>query len=179
MRRAWPAALLVLPLLAACDGDFGGRTCDRCQADAAASADAALPDAAAPDAADLDPCAGVVCDAPPDDECSDDLLTDYAEEGSCAPAEGEPRCEYSAETTDCRDSDRRCQAGACVDPCQPNPCTSPPAARCTGPNLHRFPSPGACASPEGEVACEYSEIVINCAAQGQVCSEEAADCVDP
>jgi hypothetical protein len=119
------------------------------------------------------------CDDPPFDECDDDTLVDYPDDGVCAPAGGDPRCEYEPVTSDCTAADRQCQGGACVDPCQGNPCNSPPAARCTGPNLHTFASPGTCTSPGGVVDCAYAETTTNCAAQGQVCSDEAGTCVDP
>lgn len=119
------------------------------------------------------------CDQPPPDECTDNTLVDYPEAGTCAPAGGHPRCNYAATDVDCGLSDRQCQSGACVDPCQPNPCDAPPAARCTGPNLHTFASPGACTSPGGVVACAYAETVTNCAADGRVCSESAGACVNP
>lgn len=119
------------------------------------------------------------CDQPPADDCTDNTLSDYPDTGTCGGPPGHPRCEYAASEVDCGASDRQCQGGACIDPCQPSPCTSPPAARCTGPNLHTFASPGACTSPGGVVACEYAETITNCAADGQVCSETAGACVAP
>jgi len=170
---------LALMALAACNGDFEGRVCDDCPADAAAgSPDAAAPpDAGTPDAAD--PCAAITCDQPPPDECNDSTLTDYSDTGTCRVSDGEPQCEYEASEIDCSDSDQECRGGACADPCEPNPCNQPPAARCTGHNLHSFASPGTCTSPAGVVACEYAETVTNCSAQGKVCNQTAGACVDP
>lgn len=208
MRRLAPA-LLALVALPACSVDFDGAACARCRTDAAppgGDPDAAV-DPCADVTCDRPPADGceddmvatyvvdgtcdavtrecvytprlTACDQPPPDECADGTLLDYPDVGSCAPAGGDPRCEYEATATDCAAVDRQCQAAACVDPCQVNPCDQPPPARCTGPNLHTFASPGACTSPGGVVGCEYTETTINCAARGQVCDAEAGACVDP
>src|SRR5262245_21272188 len=170
-------AVLSLLALAACTADFEGSVCTDCQPDGAAGSPGGATDGEPPDASD--PCAAVTGDQPPADECHDSILTDYPDTGSCELAGDEPQCEYTASQIDCNLSDQECRGHACADPCKPNPCTSPPATHCGGRKLHSFANPGACTSPGGVVACDYTETITDCEQQGQVCSQEAGACVDP
>jgi len=65
-----------------------------------------------------------------------------------------------------------------VDPCIPNPCTTPPD-RCVGTTLERYTSPGTC-TDDGVAQCDYAlASTVDCAATNQVCSDTAKACVFP
>jgi hypothetical protein len=120
----------------------------------------------------VDPCADVVCDAPPANDCEDAVAVTYPSVGACM----DGVCGYEATRTDCAATEQLCEAGACVDP--PDPCAgvvcdAPPAAMCDGQVAVTYPAQGACA--EGE--CSYEATRANCAANGQIC--EAGACVAP
>ncbi|MBN2493204.1 MAG: PPC domain-containing protein, partial [Deltaproteobacteria bacterium] len=74
-----------------------------------------------------------------------------------------------------------CNDSSVVDetPCDPNPCTNPPAAACNGNVAETYGSPGACNEQDHDPICTYpvSEST-DCAAGGQVCDPESATCVD-
>ncbi|MEZ4265678.1 MAG: lamin tail domain-containing protein, partial [Myxococcota bacterium] len=55
-------------------------------------------------------------------------------------------------------------------PCDPNPCTAPPAPTCDGDVLTTHPVPGGCAVSGSSGLCTYTESQVNCAALGGACS---------
>jgi len=87
-----------------------------------------------------DPCAGVVCNAPPAKSCLDaNTLRSFVAPGSCAGG----GCTYRPGDSTCVFG---CAGGACNnDPCQGVSCNAPPAAACVGPTtLRTFSSTGSC-----------------------------------
>src|SRR5215510_10403478 len=62
-------------------------------------------------------CAGVTCDHPPADSCTNNTRHHYPATGTCDGSSGTPVCKYTPTDTDCTASDAICAAGACVDPC--------------------------------------------------------------
>lgn len=57
-----------------------------------------------------------------------------------------------------------------VSPCDPNPCTTPPADACEGNVAVVYPEIGACAPDDrGLAACEYAPERIDCGADGSIC----------
>lgn len=71
-------------------------------------------------------------------------------------------------------------AGACVLVCDlSNPCTSPPAASCSGQVRTSYASPGMCIAAEGApgYTCSYTPSELDCGAAGLVC--EGGACVAP
>jgi len=61
------------------------------------------------------------------------------------------------------------------DPCDPNPCDTPPMNDCApnGIELKSFTSPGSCTLEEGAASCSYTESLMNCSEQNQICAEGA------
>ena len=105
-----------------------------------------------------DPCAGVVCDSPPDDFCSDpDTLTTYTSNGTC----DEGQCTYSSSEVPCNDGcleqpgDDVCEG----DPCAGVICDQIPADYCFDPDmLHTYTGTGHCQSG----ACIYDYDDVHC-----------------
>ena len=133
-----------------------------------------------------DPCAGVVCNAPPADTCDDaTTLRTYAASGTCTGGD----CSYTATTIEC---ELGCSDGQCNgDPCAGVTCDSPPADTCLDADtLLAYDSAGTCDSGDGgtcsyatsETTCEFgcSDGACNpnpCA--GVTCDAPPADtCVD-
>lgn len=56
-----------------------------------------------------------------------------------------------------------------VSACDPNPCSSPPAATCEGNNALTYAPEGACEDVEGVAVCSYEESVTACA-DNQACN---------
>lgn len=59
--------------------------------------------------------------------------------------------------------------------CTPNPCTTPPAAFCSGATLTAFAPLGSCAVSDGAAQCSYPSESLSCAAYGG-CNAVAASC---
>ena len=97
----------------------GGTTWLYCDLDAGDGSDGSEDGYAAENAGRLvseaGPCDELVCDAPPPASCANDGVTlmTPAAEGRCVLTEGEPRCEYPEESTDCSATGDLCVAGAC------------------------------------------------------------------
>ena len=54
--------------------------------------------------------------------------------------------------------------GGMVDPCNPNPCNTPPAADCAdGDTRNTYPAIGQCAAVNGQAACSYPAVPEECA----------------
>jgi hypothetical protein len=126
---------------------------------------------------ETDPCDPNPCQNAPVAECSEDgtTLTEYVAPGLCDDLDGVPDCSYDLTTTVCTENDQICANGACVDPCDPNPCTEPPAVVCKGDGteiLLTYASLGLC-SYDGDVACEYEAGEYDCADDGMVCVQGA------
>ncbi len=126
----------------------------------------------------FDACVGATCNTPPDATCTENTLTTYAATGTCDGSTGGPVCSYTPTQTDCTATDQICSAGACVDPCTPNPCDAPPADTCVdGETQAHHADPGTCTSPAGVVSCDYPVSDVDCSASNEACS--AGACVDP
>ncbi|TNF29342.1 MAG: hypothetical protein EP329_16010 [Deltaproteobacteria bacterium] len=65
-----------------------------------------------------------------------------------------------------------------ADPCDPNPCTTPPAAACNegGTAVVAYAATGTCTDNAGAASCEYTSTETACEG-GQICS--GAACADP
>ncbi len=120
-----------------------------------------------------EPCAGVVCDQPPNDQC-------YQPTGNCV-ASPAVHCEYDAiqNGTDCQDGNActtgdTCQDGICQSG-DPVTCTTPPDNYClNSAYLVSYSPNGTCVSGE----CSYSSSQVACdygCANGQ-CQGCTADC---
>lgn len=112
------------------------------------------------DGACVDLCEGVVCTAPPEDFCTENVSTFYGV-GSC----GGGLCDYEEFVQDCSLIGRNCIDGACRAECRPEFCNSPPEARCDAGRAIGYATPGSC---EGSL-CVYDEVIDNCAARGEAC----------
>jgi hypothetical protein len=123
------------------------------------------------------------CSNPLDPRCAGDELRTYAPEGVCTPLSGNLfRCTYDIlATLDCSASGQVCQDGACINPCDPNPCTIPPDPECSfdGTDLITYTSPGECTFESGYLPqCNYRYYdTTHCAVEGQVCRD--GECVSP
>jgi len=63
-----------------------------------------------------------------------------------------------------------------VDPCDPNPCTAPPAATCADVHTRRtYPASGTCVASDEEAVCTYTPTDTACVAPNDVCSN--GECV--
>ncbi len=72
-----------------------------------------------------------------------------------------------------------CATGS--DPCDPNPCGTPPADTCLAGVAQIYPATGQCFSPGAHAECTYEPALLDCADTGQFCHEGAclADPCDP
>lgn len=130
--------------------------------------------------APADPCSPNPCTSPPAATCSGDTATQYPATGTCADVGGSPDCTYTPTTVDCTQTSQVCQVGLCVtlgDPCNPNPCTSPPADDCTGDTANHYPATGTCADVGGSPSCTYTPTTVDCTQSSQAC--QAGACVAP
>ncbi len=112
-----------------------------------------------------DPCADVVCDAPPVAGCDGNAALTYAASGTCS----DGVCSYTETSTDCGSEDV-CTEGACVapvDPCADVVCDAPPADVCDGNTVMTYAAEGTCA----DGACSYTESSTDCGAD--VCTDGA------
>ncbi|MEM6533823.1 MAG: lamin tail domain-containing protein [Myxococcota bacterium] len=74
-------------------------------------------------------------------------------------------------------ANRDCDGGS-SDPCDPNPCNSPPGPRCNGNLLEFLADPGSCTVVGQAPICEYPVAnVVDCGASGGTC--QAGECVIP
>ena len=128
-----------------------------------------------------DPCIGFACSSPPADVCDADGVTleQYTATGTCSSPGGTPGCDYGPTPVDCStvSPGGTCANGACVNVCNPDPCTSPPPDTCvdlTHADIHS--NPGVCTVVTGAPSCDYDN-VVDCGAQNEQCSNGA--CVDP
>ena len=71
-----------------------------------------------------------------------------------------------------------CDDGLCIyeDPCDPNPCTSPPGGGCDGDSVVAYDAEGACSVDGTTIVCEYGETLTPCDGD-QICSQ--GQCLDP
>lgn len=173
------AVASVYPSVGACTDSGGGADC----AYTAVEVDCADNGLECQDGAcvaPVDPCSPNPCTSPPAPTCSGDTATQYPATGTCADVGGSPDCTYGPTTVDCTQTGQVCQAGLCVtagDPCNPNPCTSPPADDCSGDTANHYPSTGTCTDNGGQAACAYTPSTVDCTQTSQVCAVGA--CVTP
>lgn len=132
----------------------------------------------------VDPCTGDPCTDPPADYCDDNGMTlvTYDATGTCSISEhGLIECDYGENQTNCDNEDKVCMEAQCVDadhPCDPNPCTNPPADECAENLLTTYAAEGTCVPGEDDIECEYEKTDTNCEDDGKICFE--AECiVDP
>ncbi len=123
---------------------------------------------------EYDPCDPNPCLNAPAADCSEDgtTLTEYGAPGKCTDVDGLPECTYESAQTVCADDEQVCNNGACVDPCDPNPCIEAPADECEGDAseiLLSYESPGTC-SYDGEIACDYEITQFDCDEIDMVCN---------
>jgi hypothetical protein len=113
--------------------------------------------------APADPCAGVVCDTPPADDCNENTAMTYAAQGTCAAGV----CSYTETSEDC--GANVCNAGVCeaVDPCAGVLCNTPPADGCDGNSTMTYAAQGTCAAG----VCSYTETTEDCGAD--ICTDGA------
>ena len=125
----------------------------------------------------FDACAPNPCLDPPVPACDGPTPVTFAPEGQCAEVGGAPECAYPEQRGACGPG-TVCQVGACVPAgsvCDPNPCSTPPAATCDG-DFVIAPAPlGQCVEAAGAPACTYPTTRQACPAD-QTCA--AGACVD-
>ena len=128
-----------------------------------------------------DPCSPNPCTSPPANTCgANDVATQYPSTGSCTNNGGTADCTYAPNTVDCTLTGKVCQGGLCVtagNPCDPNPCTNPPADDCTVNVANHYPSTGSCVDNAGSPECTYTPTTEDCAAASQTCS--GGTCITP
>ncbi len=128
----------------------------------------------------VDPCTGVVCDAPPTDRCNGNNAVQYDAPGVCDYG----ACEYAPRVVDCVAGGGFCLSGECVpaDPCLGVECDFPPAPFCRGDQVVSSYFPVSCEAG----ACQWDETVQSCAVERPpfcdgsvaVLSVGAGECVD-
>lgn len=125
------------------------------------------------------PCVPNPCTSPPPDVCDADgfTLLKYENVGECTTYSGMPLCAYAEIAIDCSLMDQVCEDASCKDPCDPNPCTSPPAPECDvgGVILWMYEGIGDCVAPWGMVSCDYQPFSVDCSITGKKC--ENGECV--
>lgn len=123
-----------------------------------------------PDVCDPNPC--IEYPAP---QCDPDDVTlfTWSTPAPCTGTFGAFSCgEYPMDSLDCSLDDKICLDGACIDPCDPNPCTDYPASVCgaDGITLSTWETAAPCSSGAGQVSCgEYPETTFDCSTEGKVC----------
>lgn len=121
-----------------------------------------------------DPCEGVLCNAPPESVCTENVATSYSLPGECVAGD----CEYNITNTDCSLDDETCVDGECVfiDVCATESCDPLPPS-CLGPLAVTIRGPGTCFIEEGSAVCDYSAVqeVENCSDRGLLCA--SGECV--
>lgn len=103
-----------------------------------------------------DPCVGVTCATPPENECaSASYLTSYHSTGTCSNGS----CVYASDNVHCKFG---CENGVCNgDPCLGKACDTPPANHCQDDfKLVVYETPGTCS---GNGVCSYTKRVEHCA----------------
>ncbi len=117
----------------------------------------------------VDPCLGVVCDAPPAPSC-DGFVRVTRAAGTCV----EGGCVYDPVRFDCTAENAICVGGACEggELCDGVTCDSPRAPICVGGRAEGFATPGVCRAG----TCAYEPAVDDCGARGEFCIDGA--CVD-
>jgi hypothetical protein len=121
------------------------------------------------------PCEPNPCTTAPAATCDGASLTTWETPGACSVDGILADCSYDPVLTDCSQADLICQGGACVDPCDPNPCSSPPESGCDGNEVVTWQESGICSIADaGGIDCAYVEAErLDCAAIDQECFEEA------
>ncbi|MFO0744581.1 MAG: hypothetical protein U1F43_02770 [Myxococcota bacterium] len=138
---------LLLSLLVCCSDAVTGAVDVPATADADAAPDTAAevtPDTVVADTAaevDDDTTAEVVAD-------TDDTVAETVDD-----TVGEVVADTTAEVIDDVDA---------VDPCEPNPCLTPPDSDCDHDELLTFAAVGACSAGDGEPVCDYAEARTAC-----------------
>jgi len=99
-------------------------------------------------------CFTTVCAPPPPAFCEEDILVIPAMPSTCVDGE----CFYEEITVNCRESNRVCDSGACVNPCIDVVCNDVPDAFCDGATVVNFNSPGVCNFGD----CTYNETRTTC-----------------
>ena len=69
------------------------------------------------------------------------------------------------------------EANSDCDPCQPNPCQTPPEARCDGQTAIRYLEAGVCLNDGGDIQCDYNEQEIICGAN-EACIDGRCELLD-
>jgi len=117
------------------------------------------------------PCEPNPCSSPPAASCDANLQTTYGPLGSCSADGIAADCTYAPTVTDCAIDGLVCDGGACVDPCEPNPCNAPPAPGCEGNQVVTWQTTGTCSLAAGaDVVCDYTENErVDCEQTGQEC----------
>lgn len=119
------------------------------------------------------PSASAVCTSVPAPTCANSTtVTSYAP--ACTAAAGQPDCDYPGTNTPCG-SGQACSGGVCVSPCNPNPCTSIPAAICVDDTTIRTYT-SACSINGTAAVCDYPFTDTPCTGNN-VCS--GSSCVSP
>jgi hypothetical protein len=111
-----------------------------------------------------DPCEGVVCDAPPEPSCVDDVtVSQYAATGRCDAGD----CTYAEAQRSCADAGRVCRDGSCVvaQPCDDVVCDTPPNGSCLEDIATRWGG-GVC---DARGRCNYVSATENCSLSGEIC----------
>ena len=126
------------------------------------------------------PCDPNPCDTPPEGYCELTVRYAWSLPGDCLVDPNVTHCEYAFIVEDCAWYGQLCEAGECVDnpdPCDPNPCTSPPPGFCEGDYAITFNDPGFCDWMGGDdYDCQYFDTSFqDCAALGMAC--ELGECV--
>ncbi|HRE88372.1 MAG TPA: Ig-like domain-containing protein, partial [Myxococcota bacterium] len=169
-KRLWPALSALSLVVASCGDGTVGNSTDLPPADTS-DAEVLFPDV--PDVSDTDtqdvpdtPDTQDVPDTPDTPDTNDTSEVDTADTTDTAEVD-------TTDTTDTTEVDT-----TPVDPCVPNPCTTPPD-RCVGTVLELYTSPGTC-TDDGGADCDYTlASSTDCAATNQVCSDSAKACVFP
>ena len=132
------------------------------------------------DACEPNPCVGA-----PQDECADQrTVRSFSAPGACRQgAGGQPECRYDPEEALCA-AGQVCLNGGCIeegeDPCDPNPCSSPPEAACDadGGGVRRFANEGICLVVDERVRCTYEEQHEDCEGEAE-CRDGVCEAPNP
>ena len=138
--------------------------------------------------APVDPCVPNPCTSAPAPACDVDGVTliTYTAPATCTNDAGSAVCgAYPSSPTDCSLGGQVCQGGACVtpvDPCNPSPCTTPPAATCLADGVTRvtYDATATCTNVGGAAQCgDYAATSYDCSTEGKTCAAGACVAAGP
>ncbi len=131
----------------------------------------------------VDPCEPNPCQNPPAPGCDSQaaVVLSFTGPGECRLVGQSYACDYPPHVEDCKSNGQICQNAQCItviDPCNPDPCATPPGDYCQPDfkTLVHYTGAGVCSVVDGVADCQFDSYNEDCSDQGKQC--KAAKCVE-